>query len=59
MSQDLLPIGDRLPGWPARLNPPVTPMAKRFCRVEPLDRARHATDLFAAFAADRDGRMWA
>lgn len=58
MSQDLLPIGDPLPGWTPRPHPPATPMAGSFCRVEPLDPTRHATDLFAAFAADRDGRMW-
>jgi len=29
-----------------------------YCRVEPLEAARHARQLFAANAADRDGRMW-
>jgi RimJ/RimL family protein N-acetyltransferase len=58
MSQDSLPIGDPLPGWTARPDPPAIPMTGRFCRVEPLDPRRHAADLFRAFAADPDGRMW-
>ncbi len=33
-------------------------MAGRFCRVEPLDPARHAGDLEAAIAEDADGRGW-
>jgi RimJ/RimL family protein N-acetyltransferase len=33
-------------------------MAGRFCRVEPLDPARHAADLEAAMAEDVDGRGW-
>jgi len=33
-------------------------MAGRFCRVEPLDPARHAVDLEAAMAEDADGRGW-
>lgn len=33
-------------------------MAGRFCAVEPLDAERHASDLFAANAEDREGRLW-
>jgi RimJ/RimL family protein N-acetyltransferase len=33
-------------------------MDGRFCRVEPLDPGRHAADLLAANAEDRDGRNW-
>lgn len=33
-------------------------MPGRFCRLEPLDPARHATDLFEAFSLDRSGAMW-
>src|SRR5687767_2549722 len=49
-----LPIGDWSP-------PPVPPRAAlqgRFCRVEPLSAARHASDLFAANSLDAEGRMW-
>jgi RimJ/RimL family protein N-acetyltransferase len=33
-------------------------MEGQFCRLEPLDPDRHAADLFAADAADADGRTW-
>jgi RimJ/RimL family protein N-acetyltransferase len=52
------PIGFPVDGWTARQRPPRTPITGRFCRVEPLDAGRHATDLYAANSVDRDGRMW-
>jgi len=52
------PIGVPLPDWVPRPRPPRTAMEGRFCRVEPIDPARHAADLFAAFAEDGPGRMW-
>jgi RimJ/RimL family protein N-acetyltransferase len=52
------PIGEPVPGWTARPRPPRAPILGRFCRIEPLDPARHAGDLFAANAEDRQGRMW-
>jgi RimJ/RimL family protein N-acetyltransferase len=52
------PIGAPLPGWTARSMPPRTPMAGRFCTVRPLDPAKDPAPLFAAYALDRDGRMW-
>lgn len=33
-------------------------MEGRFCRMEPLDPDRHAAALFAANAADEEGRSW-
>ena len=33
-------------------------MEGRWCRVEPLDVARHGAELFAAYAEDREGRVW-
>jgi RimJ/RimL family protein N-acetyltransferase len=33
-------------------------MEGRFCRLETLDPARHAADLFAANSLDREGRNW-
>ena len=33
-------------------------MVGRWCRVEPLAPARHAENLFAAYALDREGRGW-
>ncbi|HEX6840688.1 MAG TPA: GNAT family protein [Stellaceae bacterium] len=52
------PIGRPLPGWEARPRPPRSAIEGRFCRVEPLDPSRHAADLLAANAEDRDGRNW-
>jgi RimJ/RimL family protein N-acetyltransferase len=52
------PIGDPVPGWTARPSPPRSPMAGRYCVVEPLDVARHAADLFEANRDDRSGRNW-
>jgi RimJ/RimL family protein N-acetyltransferase len=33
-------------------------MEGRWCRVEPLDVARHGAELFAAYGADAEGRNW-
>jgi RimJ/RimL family protein N-acetyltransferase len=52
------PIGEDVPGWSERLRPPRTPMEGRYARIEPMDPARHASDLFDAYSADREGRMW-
>ena len=52
------PIGFPLPGWTARPRPPRTAMAGRFCTVEPLDPARHAADLHAAYLLDKEWRNW-
>jgi RimJ/RimL family protein N-acetyltransferase len=52
------PTGAALPGWTPRPRPPRTAMEGRFCRVEPVDPARHAADLFAANSADSAGRNW-
>jgi len=52
------PIGRELSGWqsPSRLARSV--LDGRFCRVEPLDVARHARQLYDANALDPEGRMW-
>ena len=52
------PVGAPAPGWSARPRPPRTAMAGPFCTVAPLDPERHAAQLFAAYAEDREGRMW-
>jgi RimJ/RimL family protein N-acetyltransferase len=52
------PIGFPILGWTSRQAPPRTPLAGRFCRVEPLDAERHARDLHAANSEDREDRMW-
>jgi RimJ/RimL family protein N-acetyltransferase len=52
------PIGHPVPGWRPRPPPPRTPMAGRTCDVVPLEPDRHAAELFAAYADDKDGRNW-
>jgi RimJ/RimL family protein N-acetyltransferase len=52
------PIGAPLPGWTPRPRPPLTPLAGRLCRLEPLDPDRHGEALHRAYAADAEGRNW-
>jgi len=52
------PIGFPLPNWTARPRPPRSAMEGRYCRVEPVDPARHAADLHAAYLVDKEGRNW-
>jgi RimJ/RimL family protein N-acetyltransferase len=52
------PVGMALPHWRTPAAPSREPIQGRFCRLEPLDVERHADDLFAANAHDRDGRNW-
>src|SRR5207249_11351062 len=47
-----------LAGWTPRKLPPRSAMTGRCCTVEPLDPERHAAQLFAAYAEDREGRLW-
>jgi len=52
------PIGFPVPDWQPRPRPPREPIDGRYCRLEALDPERHCADLFAAYADDREGRMW-
>lgn len=52
------PIGAPLPDWTRRRLPPPTPMQGRYCRIEPLDAARHAADLYQAYRLAPDGSDW-
>ncbi|MBX9591734.1 MAG: GNAT family N-acetyltransferase [Hyphomonadaceae bacterium] len=58
MTLDEQPVGFMLPHWAPRPAPPRTVMEGRFCRLEPLDPARHARDLYAASELDAEGRNW-
>jgi RimJ/RimL family protein N-acetyltransferase len=58
MADPAQPTGTPLPDWTARPRPPRTVMHGRFCRVEPLEPARHADALFSANQLDRAGRNW-
>lgn len=51
-------IGFPVPDWKPATRPALKLMSGRFCRLEPLDPARHAGDLFAAFALDPAGKNW-
>ena len=51
------PIGPVVAGWEPRRRPAHTVLEGRTVRLEPLS-ASHVPDLFAAYSADRSGRMW-
>lgn len=52
------PIGFSVAGWRAPRPPSREPMIGRRCRLEVLDAARHADDLFAANQLDTENRIW-
>jgi RimJ/RimL family protein N-acetyltransferase len=52
------PIGEPVPDWTARARPPRATFEGRYCRLEPLDAARHAADLYDAYSRAGDGRDW-
>ena len=52
------PIGDPVRDWCAPDPPSRRPMIGRTCRVEVLDPARHAGDLYHANVQDRENRIW-
>jgi RimJ/RimL family protein N-acetyltransferase len=52
------PVGAPLPEWKPCARPARATLEGRYCRVEPLDAARHAADLFAAYASATDERNW-
>jgi len=52
------PIGFELPDWRPPPRPPRTVLTGRYCRVEPLEPARHGKELHAAYSLDREGRLW-
>jgi RimJ/RimL family protein N-acetyltransferase len=51
-------LGQLLPDWHGATRPAREILPGRYCRLEPLDCARHADSLIAAQALDRDGRNW-
>jgi len=52
------PIGQEVSGWQPVARPDHSAMEGRFCRVEALDVARHAKDLFAAYSQGETGGLW-
>lgn len=52
------PIGFPMPDWSPPPLPPRETLTGQYCRVEPLDMARHAADFHAANALESDLRGW-
>lgn len=52
------PVGQPVPNWTARPRPPREPLAGHYCRLEPMDAARHGDDLYAAFSQTPDDSDW-
>ena len=52
------PIGRALPDWKPPPFPPHVGISGRYCRVEPLDAARHARQVWEAQADDPHGIRW-
>ncbi|MBP0599529.1 GNAT family N-acetyltransferase [Herbaspirillum sp. LeCh32-8] len=52
------PIGPALPDWQERPRPQRIAVEGRYCRLEPVDAARHSDDLYAAYAQATDGSDW-
>ena len=48
------PVGTALPGWATRPRPQRVTLQGERCRLEPLDAARHAADLHAAYGEASD-----
>lgn len=45
------PIGHAMPDWKPRPQPSGVTLTGRFCRLEPIDPARHSADLFVAYSS--------
>lgn len=52
------PLGAALPDWQPRPQPQAVVLSGQYCRLEPLDAARHGRELFAAYASAPDDRDW-
>lgn len=52
------PVGAPLDVVLPRPRPPRSPMRGQWCDVVPLDPDAHADALYAAYAADAEGRIW-
>ena len=52
------PVGSLLPDWAVPLHPDKAVIEGEWCRLEPLDPARHAASLYAANMLDEDGLNW-
>lgn len=51
-------LGQDVVDWRAPPFPPHEAIEGRYCRLEPLDVARHAREIYEAQAADASGQRW-
>ncbi len=51
-------VGSPVPRWQARTPPQRRTIEGRYCRLEPLDAARHTSDLYSAYCQAGDDRDW-
>ncbi|MCD1125135.1 GNAT family N-acetyltransferase [Jinshanibacter sp. LJY008] len=58
LNQYQQPVGETLTDWQPRQHPQRLELVGEYCRLEPLQAARHAADLFHAFSQAPDGRDW-
>ena len=52
------PVGAFVGDWLSRPRPTARPLQGCWCRLEPLDPARHGAELFASNSTDCGSRMW-
>jgi len=52
------PVGHALPEWTPRARPAHDVIEGRYCRLEPLNAAAHAEDLFSGYCQQTDGSDW-
>ncbi len=52
------PVGPAIAEWTPRPRPSLLTLEGDYCRLEPLDPDRHATDLHEANGGAADGRFW-
>ena len=51
-------VGFPVSGWQPCHPPARSVMSGRYCRLEPLNINHHAQDLYQAYQASADGRIW-
>lgn len=51
-------VGSPVPDWQTRTAPQRKTIEGSYCRLEPLDAARHAADLHGAYRKAQDSRDW-
>ena len=52
------PIGSPMPDWQGAAVPEPVTLSGHYTRLESLSPSRHGDDLFTAFSADQENRLW-